>query len=135
MRTGSGRQIPPPLELLCLKALWTLGEANVKGVRQVVTRERDLAYTTIMTVLDRLVRRGGVERRKVGRSFIYTPVLSREFLRKVAVEQLIDGLFDGSHESLVSYLSGPPNDLALNGKSPAVPTDSAADPHIDASLL
>jgi len=143
MRSGSGTEIPPPLELQCLKALWILGEANVKGVRQIVTQDRSLAYTTVMTVLDRLVRRGGVQRRKVGRSFIYTPVLSRESLRKVAVEQLVDGLFDGSQESLVSYLAGRPDGIVANAtahsRSPVlsvVPiSDVAAEANIDASLL
>jgi len=76
-RNGTG-EIPPPLEIECLKILWTLGEANVKDVRQALTERRNLAYTTVMTVLDRLARKGRVARRKVGRSFMYEPVLSRE---------------------------------------------------------
>src|SRR5277367_3767723 len=63
-RSGT-REIPPPLEVECLKALWTLGEANVKDVRKALTGNRNLAYTTVMTVLDRLARKGGVSRRKV----------------------------------------------------------------------
>ena len=63
----TARNVPPPLELLCLRALWTLGEGNVKAVQQVVADSRPLAYTTIMTVLDRLVRKGMLARRKIGR--------------------------------------------------------------------
>jgi len=66
----STRDVPPPLELLCLNALWTLGEGNVRDVRQIVVRTRPLAYTTIMTVLDRLVRKGMLSRRKIGRATI-----------------------------------------------------------------
>ena len=80
-RNGA-REIPPPLELECLKVLWTLGEGNVKDVRQALTGSRPLAYTTVMTVLDRLTRKGGVARRKVGRAFVYVPVLSRGVLRR-----------------------------------------------------
>ena len=69
----TAREVPPPLELLCLRALWTLGEGNVKAVRQMVAQSRPLAYTTIMTVLERLVRKGMLARRKVGRSFAYAP--------------------------------------------------------------
>ena len=62
------RDIPPPLEMLCLKALWSLGEGNVKDVQQSVSRSRPLAYTTIMTVLERLVRKGKLTRHKKGRA-------------------------------------------------------------------
>ena len=63
----------PAAELLCLKALWSLQEGNVKEVRRVVAQSRPLAYTTIMTVLERLVRKGKLTRRKVGRAFVYSP--------------------------------------------------------------
>jgi len=98
------REIPPPLELQCLKALWELGEANVKDVRRILTGNRKLAYTTVMTVLDRLERRGGVRRRKIGRSFVYTPMLSRESLRQLALKEFVDSFFDGSTELLKHYL-------------------------------
>ena len=101
------REIPPPLELQCLKALWELGEANVKDVRRVLTINRKLAYTTVMTVLDRLERRGGVRRRKIGRSFVYTPMLSRESLRRLALKEFVDSFFDGSTDSLKNYLDDP----------------------------
>ena len=69
----TARDVPPPLELACLKALWSLQEGNVRAVQQVVALSRPLAYTTIMTVLDRLVRKGKLTRRKVGRAFVYSP--------------------------------------------------------------
>jgi len=102
-RSGT-REIPPPLEVECLKALWTLGEANVKDVRKALTGNRNLAYTTVMTVLDRLARKGGVSRRKVGRSFVYVPVLSREALRRLALQDLVDRYFEGSKEALLELL-------------------------------
>ena len=105
MPKNGARDIPPPLELECLKALWTLGEGNVKDVRQALTENRNLAYTTVMTVLDRLARKGGVARRKVGRSFVYAPVLSRGVLRRLAVQDLVDRFFEGSREALLEYLT------------------------------
>ncbi|MEI9973664.1 MAG: BlaI/MecI/CopY family transcriptional regulator [Ignavibacteriota bacterium] len=98
------REVPPPLELLCLRALWSLGEGNVKAVQQVVAESRPLAYTTIMTVLDRLVRKGMLGRRKVGRSFCYAPQSSRDAARRAAVRELLEGYFDGSEEALIVFL-------------------------------
>src|SRR3979409_297710 len=98
------REIPPPLELECLKALWSLGEGNVKEVRDHLAPGRPLAYTTVMTLLERLVRKGGVSRRKVGRSFRYSAVLEQDAMRRVALRELVDSLFDGSRDLLRGYL-------------------------------
>ncbi len=105
-RPGPVREIPPPLELECLKTLWVLGEASVAQVREAMLPRRSLAYTTVMTVLDRLARKGAAGRRKSGRAFLYAPVLSREALRRLAVDELIASLFGGSEEELLSYLQG-----------------------------
>ena len=53
-KPGRASEIPPPLELDCLRALWRIGEGSVKDVRGVITENRNLAYTTVMTVLERL---------------------------------------------------------------------------------
>src|SRR5689334_10208765 len=100
----AARDVPPPLELLCLKALWTLQEGNVKDVQRIVNETRPLAYTTIMTVLERLLRKGKLVRRKMGRAFIYTPQASRDELRKLAVRELLESFFDGSVEELLRFI-------------------------------
>jgi predicted transcriptional regulator len=100
----TAREVPPPLELLCLKALWRLEEANVKAVQGVVGETRPLAYTTIMTVLERLLRKGKLARRKVGRSFVYKALASQEELRRAAVRELLDGFFAGSEDELLLFL-------------------------------
>jgi predicted transcriptional regulator len=122
------RDIPPPLELECLKALWGLGEGRVKDVRQVMIGNRKLAYTTVMTVLDRLEKRGGVVRRKNGRSFIYIPKVSREAMRRHAVKELVDGFFDGSSEALAKFLEG-------NAPPAASRPERAAEDGIETVLL
>jgi len=118
-KPGPARAIPPPLELECLKALWSLEEGTVSAVRQALWASRNLAYTTVMTVLDRLVRKGALERRKVGRSFVYTPLLSRETLRRLAVKELVDSYFSGSEHELLAYLTrrGPQPDGAVRAPS------------------
>ncbi len=103
-KAGTGKQIPPPLEMLCLKALWTLQEGRVEDVRRQIADTRPLAYTTVMTVLERLSKRNAVSRRKVGRSFLYVPQVSRETLRNLAVQDLLEMFFDGSKEELEKFL-------------------------------
>ena len=100
----TARNVPPPLELLCLRALWTLREGNVKEVQALVAQSRPLAYTTIMTVLERLVRKGRLRRRKAGRAFVYSPEASRDAMRRDAIRELVDGFFDGSEDELIRFL-------------------------------
>ena len=134
------RDVPPPLELECLKALWSLHEGNVRDVQQVVAQTRPLAYTTIMTVLDRLVRKGKLKRRKQGRAFLYSPETSRDVMRRAAIQELLDGFFDGSQEALLVFLKdGAPSHAAaaVVGGAPQVasPTASDEEPRIDTVLL
>jgi BlaI family transcriptional regulator, penicillinase repressor len=100
----AARDIPPPLELLCLNALWSLKEGNVKDVQRIVNGTRPLAYTTIMTVLERLLKKGKLARRKVGRAFLYSPTADREEMRRVAIRELLDSFFDGSEEELLKFM-------------------------------
>lgn len=123
------RDVPPPLELACLKALWSMEEGNVRAVQQALADSRPLAYTTIMTVLDRLVRKGRLTRRKVGRSFVYSPAATRDNLRKVAVRELLDGFFDGSEEQLLLFLRG------TEAKAAVVAAPADTEGRIDTVLL
>lgn len=131
-KPGSARQIPPPLELLCLKALWSLQEGKVEDVRRAISDTRPLAYTTVMTVLERLSRRSAVSRRKVGRSFLYAPQVSRETLQRIAVRDLLETFFDGSEEQLAAYLRS-------GARLPVEPLDEAPsslpDTRLDTALL
>ncbi len=64
------------LELRVMDIVWTHGESNVRDVAQRL--ERPLAYTTVMTTLDRLFKKGLLSRRKSERAFFYSPLLSKQ---------------------------------------------------------
>jgi len=106
-RAGPPRDVPPPLEMLCLKALWSLGEGNVAGVRGLVGETKPLAYTTVMTVLERLARKKLVSRRKVGRAFVYAPSISRDTMRRLALKEFVASYFEGAEEKLAAFLRRP----------------------------
>jgi predicted transcriptional regulator len=125
-------EIPPPLELHCLRALWRLGEGSVRDVRGVITENRNLAYTTVMTVLERLAKRGAVERRKSGRAFVYLPVMGREQARRLAVKELADTYFDGSLDALRNYLNDAP--APASPREPTPPVHGEGE-ELDATLL
>lgn len=106
-KPGRPSEIPPPLELECLKALWRIGTGSVKDVRDILTENRSLAYTTVMTVLERLVRRGAAGRTRSGRAFLYEPRLDREHARQLAVKEFVATYFNGSEDALRAYLDRP----------------------------
>ena len=93
-----------PLELACMNTLWPLGEATVREIRDRLAPRRPRAYTTIMTIMDRLARKGVVERRRGGRAYLYRPRLSAEEARSHALAQVIENFFGGSQEALLLHL-------------------------------
>lgn len=130
MRKAAARDIPPPLELLCLNALWSLGQGSVKQVRQAVAPSRALAYTTVMTVLERLARRGVVTRRKTGRAFFYAPSISRDAMRRLALKEFLDSYFESSQDQLLQFLHAVPR-----AELPVHATHSAGVNGLDPALL
>src|SRR5262245_33507319 len=92
-----------PLELEIMTVLWKIGPGNVQAV-QAGLAGRDLAYTTVQTMLNVLHRKGRVKRKLVDRAYVYRPVLSRQDAIKDAVGDMLDRFFGGSADSLVMSL-------------------------------
>jgi BlaI family penicillinase repressor len=91
-----------PTELEIMNALWETGLANVQTIQQHLPRE--LAYTTVQTMLNILHRKGKVKRTLKNRAYFYKAVVSREQVISHAIGGLLDRLFGGSAESLVMSL-------------------------------
>jgi predicted transcriptional regulator len=106
--TTKPERLLPALELEVMKVLWQLRTATVGQVQIELRRRRSFAYTTVMTVLDRLAKKGAVSRQKQGRGYLYTPVLSREAALRQAVERVMRDFFEGSPELMVSHLKSHP---------------------------
>ena len=91
-----------PLELEIMEVLWETGAANVQTVQQGLKRE--LAYTTVQTMLNILHRKGKVKRALKDRAYFYKPAVSRRQVVRQAVNDLVEHLFGGSVENLVMSL-------------------------------
>jgi predicted transcriptional regulator len=83
-----------PLEQRTLDRLWARGSATVREL--VEDEAEDLAYTTLMTTLDRLYKKGVLTRTEDGRAFRYAPRLSREELHREAAGEAFRELLDAS---------------------------------------
>ena len=87
-----------------MKALWTLGESTVHGIRAELLATRPLAYTTVMTIMDRLARKGVVAREKRGRAHVYRPAVTDAEVRDRALDRLVGNFFLGSRQRLREFL-------------------------------
>ena len=92
-----------PLELEIMNVLWDAGPANVQSV-QARLQSRNLAYTTVQTMLNVLHRKGKVKRVLKDRAYIYRAVLSRPRAVRQAVGEILERFFGGSADSLVLNL-------------------------------
>ncbi|HEV8384736.1 MAG TPA: BlaI/MecI/CopY family transcriptional regulator [Candidatus Acidoferrales bacterium] len=94
-----------PLELDCLRILWPIGEGTVRDIRDGLRDTRPRAYTTIMTIMDRMAQKGIVSRRKVGRAWLYSPNITAGEARERAVHRLVEHFFAGSPAALEAQLA------------------------------
>ena len=131
------------LELECMKVLWKYPGASVAQVRAGLPRP--LAYTTVMTVLDRMSAKGLVQRQKNGRAYLYTAALDLETARRSAVVRLATRFFGNDPAALARYasrlrMSTDAEEAAVVSPSrrhrrPAARRPAVVPSHIDDSLL
>lgn len=89
-------------ELDVMAVLWESGSATVAEVRDAL--RDDLAYTTVLTVLRTLEEKGYVDHIGEGKAHRYRPLVARERAGRSAVRRLVDKVFGGSPELLLTHL-------------------------------
>lgn len=122
------------LELKCMKALWFEGAQTVRDVHQALKPGHPVAYTTVLTVMGRLTRKGFVARNRRGKAHVYQPQCSFEESRNQAVADLVRSYFGGSADQLTAFLAGEP----LQQETPALselPDPSSSGPQLNECLL
>lgn len=94
------------LQLKIMQVLWREGEVGVSGIQEQLKakEDRELAITTLNTVLQRLYKRGIVNYRKEGRQYIYRAEVSEKETQSSMASNLIDKLFRGKSSVLVNHL-------------------------------
>jgi predicted transcriptional regulator len=99
---GQASGVLTPLELKIMQVLWDAGPSTVAAVQEQLGS--DLAYTTVQTMLNVLLRKKKVRRTPVGRAFAYQAAISREGAMGSAVKDLVSRMFGGSGEALLMAL-------------------------------
>lgn len=94
------------LQLQVMEVLWKSGDATVAEVHEALQERRALAYTTVLSTLRGLEKRGYVGHTKEGKAHRFQPRVSRDQHTQTTVDSLVSSLFRGEPEQLMSHLLG-----------------------------
>ena len=83
--------------------MWESGSASVREVHECLSEQRDIAYTTVMTVMSRLTEKGLLQRTQVGRAYLYSPVETRDAFCTNIVRRVLDGFFGGAGRPVLAH--------------------------------
>jgi BlaI family penicillinase repressor len=93
-----------PQELEIMKVVWARRSATVRDVYEDLRARRRIAYTTVMTMMNILERKGHLKKRAEGRSFVYQPARPKRQVVKAMVREFLDRMFGGAAEPLLVQL-------------------------------
>lgn len=101
---NQNKKLLTDVELELMTILWRIGEGSVAQVMAELSEERDLAYTSVSTILRILEQKKILETRKEGRSHIYIPLLNKTDYEAKTVRHVVNRVFEGAPTSLIKRL-------------------------------
>jgi predicted transcriptional regulator len=93
-----------PHELDIMKLVWDRKEATVRDVYEALRARRRIAYTSVLTVMNVLERKGHLKKRAEGRSFVYQAARPRGQVLRAMVREFVERVFGGATEPLLVHL-------------------------------
>ena len=91
-------------ELEIMKIVWNRKSATVRDVYEVLLEQRQIAYTTVMTMMKILEKKKFLKKTQQDRAFVYQPVRPKEQVIRTMVQDFVTRVFDGSAEPLLMHL-------------------------------
>lgn len=111
-------------ELFIMKVIWERGSATVRDVCDVISKKKPTAYTTILTLMQILEKKGALVRKRIGRSYLYRPLFSKRQATRNQVNDLLVRFFDGNPDKLIETIL----DYESRTSKPSETTESMRDP-------
>ena len=96
-------QVLGALEKDIMEVLWNRGESSVKEILDAISSDRDISYSTVITVTNRMAKKGLLKKRKVGRAYFYNPTYNREQFFDVVSKKMIEGVSGFSFQSAMVH--------------------------------
>ena len=94
-----------PQELAIMKVVWRLEKATVREVADALNEQRQVAYTTVMTMMRILEEKGYLRKTMTERAHVYRPVKPRHQVVGAMVKDFVDRVFDGASDALLVHLA------------------------------
>src|SRR3954447_22926772 len=94
-----------PQELAIMKVIWELQQATVREVYETLREQRQIAYTTVMTMMKILETKGYLKRTQVDRAFVYRPARPQQQVVGAMVRDFVERVFDGAAGGLLVHLA------------------------------
>ena len=92
------------LQRAVIEVVWELGEASVHQVRDNLGKKKKLAYTTVLTAMQKLEKAGWLRHRTEGKVYVYSPTRTREEAGARSVRKFLDRIFDGDALLMFQHL-------------------------------
>jgi predicted transcriptional regulator len=100
MKTGTLTDV----ELEIMKVVWELEKGTVREVYETLREQKRIAYTTVMTMMNILEKKGHLRKRKQGRAYLYEPVRAKSQMISSMVDDFVGRVFDGAARPLLLNL-------------------------------
>jgi len=102
------KQLPKPTEaeLEILQVIWRLGPSIVKSVNQIICKNREVGYTTTLKLMQIMLDKGLLNRKRDGKTHIYASAVSQEKTQRQLLDKFVDAAYKGSAMNLVMQLLG-----------------------------
>ncbi|NPV71995.1 MAG: BlaI/MecI/CopY family transcriptional regulator [Firmicutes bacterium] len=94
------------LEAEIMTEVWSCGRCTVRDIHDRLRSRKDLAYTTVMTVMGRLAQKGLLNREMVEGVYYYEPAMSRDEFEGSVAAEVLDGLLEAFSEKAIAHLLG-----------------------------
>ena len=94
-----------PSELAIMKVIWRMEKATVRDVHEALRARREVAYTTVMTMMKILQDKGYLKKVRVDRAYVYRPAQPRHRVIGAMVRDFLDRVFDGAATPLLVQLA------------------------------
>jgi len=92
------------LQISVMKVLWQHGKLSVNETHKLLNQKRELALTTVATLLKRMQEKGIVDHEKAGRQYLYFALVSEKDVKTSMLSNMLSSLFDGKPDELVHHL-------------------------------
>jgi len=92
------------LQRKVMEIIWELGEASVNDVRARLGRRKPPAYTTVLSVMQKLEKGGWLAHREEGRAYVYLPTCTRDEASRGCLRQFVESVFGGNPLAVFQHL-------------------------------